>query len=94
MVAQKGEYLYISRLSITFMISTVLSAGDKTIYLKNFYVPGTQLVASGGLKYAYSRNGFATVTLNYLDDAYVEINPLRRIPEAVDGVDRNRSLFR
>ena len=68
---------------------------DKTIYLKNFYVPGTpQLVASGGLKYAYSRNGFATVTLNYLDDAYVEINPLRRIPEAVDGVDRNSSLFR
>ncbi|MFN8281053.1 MAG: hypothetical protein U0V49_12315 [Saprospiraceae bacterium] len=95
LVAQKGEYLYISRPQYYFYDQYSPSAGDKTIYLKNFYVPGTpQLVASGGLKYAYSRNGFATVTLNYLDDAYVEINPLRRIPEAVDGVDRNSSLFR
>jgi hypothetical protein len=66
-----------------------------TIYLKNFFVPGTpQTVGTLNLKYNFKRFGFATLNFSYVNRSYLEVNPLRRTSEATQGIDRDSDLFR
>lgn len=45
------------------------------------------------LKYNFKRNGFATLSFNYLSDQYLEPNPLRRVPQAVADLDPASTQF-
>ncbi len=93
-VGQKGEYYYSSRPTYYYYDQFSPSSGNKIIYLRNFYVPGTpQSVFSGSVKYSFTKSAFATLSINYLARSFVEINPLRRISEAVDGIEPNSQLF-
>ncbi|NOT36086.1 MAG: TonB-dependent receptor [Saprospiraceae bacterium] len=94
LVAQKGEYIYIDRPEYYIYDQFSTSQGKHLVYLNNFFVAGSpQTAASLGLKYEFVRYGSLRLTANYLADNYVEINPLRRIPEAVDGVERNSTAL-
>lgn len=89
-----GDHIYTSRPEMLLFDKFSASSGKHTIYLKNFYVPASAMQAGSiVLKYNFKRNGFATLSFNYLTDQYLEPNPLRRIPQAVADLDPNSIQF-
>ncbi len=89
-----GDYIYTGRPDFEIYDQYSLQSGKHTVYIKNFYVPGTpQLAGTTGLKYNFKSYGFATLNISYLDQNYVEVNPLRRTTVAVAGVERNSAKF-
>ncbi|MBK8955475.1 MAG: hypothetical protein IPM34_07965 [Saprospiraceae bacterium] len=80
----------------TLHINDKLSTATAThvIYIKNYKVHGSaESAASLGVFYDLPKSGFVTLTANFLDRQFLELNPLRRIAEAVDEVDRNSQQF-
>ncbi|MBP6521542.1 MAG: TonB-dependent receptor [Saprospiraceae bacterium] len=92
---QNNLAVYTSRPDFLIYDQFSKAASKYTIYLKNFFVPGTpQTVGTLNLKYNFKRFGFATLNFSYVDRSYLEVNPLRRTSEATQGIDRNTDLFR
>ncbi len=90
-----GEYIYISRPDFLIYDQFSHSVQQQTIYFKNFYVPGSpQTAVALGLKYNFKRNGFAELSVNYMDDMYIEANPLRRTEANTAFLLREDPLFR
>ncbi|MBK9017165.1 MAG: TonB-dependent receptor [Saprospiraceae bacterium] len=86
-VASVGEYIYTSRPNSIFVVDDDGVLQDRGIaYLKNFYVPSTpQTAYSGTLEYRSPNFWSASVTLNYFDRNYIDVNPYRRTTDAVFG---------
>src|SRR5690606_17254867 len=60
---------------------------NEVIYSKNFQLGGTpQTAATLGLNYRSPKYWFASVNVNYFDDMYLDINPIRRTWAAVEEV--------
>ena len=87
--ASLGYYYYSSRPQVTITVdnSSEVLAKDKEVYMKGYLIPGTpQTAATAGLKYNGAKYWFAGMNVNYVSDNYVDINPERRTPEAVEYV--------
>ncbi len=90
-----GDYIYTSRPELLIFDKFSNVSTKHLIYLKEFRVSGTpQTALSGGLKYELKKGGFFTLTASYVDQNYVDINPLRRVPEAVEDLDRASGQFK
>ena len=93
--ASLGQYIYDSR--PTAIISqdnnaTLLNDG-KTVYVKNFYVPGTpQKAGLIGLEYATPSELIIGVSGNYFSDFWLDFNPDRRSFEAIEVADINNAI--
>lgn len=95
-VAAVGQYTYVSRPQAkVYVDSERFPRGDsRTIYMKNFYVPGTpQQAYSFGLKYSGKEFWFASLNFNYFDDIWIDFNPIRRTEAAVADIPRDSELF-
>lgn len=58
-------------------------AEDRTLYIKNFYVPGPQQAYTVGLDYRSPKYWFVSLNVNYFRNIYLDFNPDRRTDEAV-----------
>ena len=76
-----GEYIHTSRPTATITLDNnagVLDEG-RTVYLNNFYVPGTpQTAGSIGLNYRSPKFWFINLNVNFFDRSYLDFNPDRR----------------
>lgn len=89
-----GDAIYTSRPEMLLFDKFSSSNAKHIIYLKNFYIPASAMQAGSlVLKYNFKRNGFATLSFNYLSDQYLEPNPLRRVPQAVADLDPASTQF-
>lgn len=89
-----GDHIYTSRPELLIFDKFSSAISRHTVYLKNFYVPGSaQQAFSGSIKYNFKSNGFAELSFNYLDKQYLDVNPLRRTSAAVEDIERDSELF-
>lgn len=92
---QVGDYIYSNRPTLLLFDQYSKAEASHLIYLKNFFIPGTpQIALTAGLKYNFKRNGFFGINVSYLDKSFVEVNPLKRIPETVGDLDRDGETFK
>jgi hypothetical protein len=94
-IAATGRYYYKSRQQAIITLDNDASMLDKAIvYAQNFRVGGTpQEAYSTGLSYRSPAAWFMSVTGNYFCRQWMEINPLRRTPQAVDQIDPRSALY-
>ncbi len=84
--ASLGQFIYNERPSAVISLdnSAELVAEDKTVYIKNFYVPSRpQNTGTLGLEYRTSNYMTFNVNVNYFDGIWMDFNPDRR---TIDGV--------
>ncbi len=95
-VAAIGEYIYTSRPNGIFIQDDDGIIRDRgTVFIKNFYVPGTpQTAASFGLDYRSPKFWSASVTVNYFDRNYIDFSPERRTADQVFGLDPEADLYK
>lgn len=86
-----GRYYYTStQNAVTTIDNTAAIASRDEVYAKNYYVGGTpQEAYSFGLYYRSPKFWSVSLTYNYFDAIYNEINPLRRTAAAVQGLEKN-----
>ena len=88
--AALGAYQYVSRPSVTITqdnLGAVLAA-NRTIYIKNFYIPSTpQTAAMFGFRYASPKYWFLGASVSYYDDIYIDFAPERRTAEILAGLE-------
>jgi hypothetical protein len=85
-VAAIGQYIYSSRPTATIINDNdpTIAVQDRTIYQKNFYIPGTpQTAYTAGLRYQGKKFWFANLNFNYFDNVWLDFNPNRRTEAAV-----------
>ena len=84
-----GVHIYDSRPEITITVDNIAQVlSERTAYLKNYRVGGyPQTAASAGVKYFSSKYIWGGFSVNFYDNAFVEINPDRRTPEGVANFD-------
>ncbi len=60
---------------------------DRTVYIKNYYVPGPQ--TAGSITLGYRMNGwFGNITGSFVGDNYLDFNPDRRTVNGVEPVSK------
>jgi len=92
---QVGDYIYSNRPTLLLYDQYSKAEASHLIYLKNFFIPGTpQIALTTGLKFNFKRNGFFGINVSYLDKSFVEVNPLKRIPETAGDLDRDGETFK
>lgn len=87
-----GAYQYVSRPRVTITKDNTgdIVASNKTIYVKNFYIPSTpQTAATFGFRYASPKYWFFGASVSYFDDIYIDLNPERRTAEMLLGLEPN-----
>ncbi|HOZ15286.1 MAG TPA: TonB-dependent receptor [Tenuifilaceae bacterium] len=88
--AALGTYQYTSRPNVTITkdnFGTVVAA-NRTIYIKNFYIPSTpQTAAMFGFRYASPKYWFLGASVSYYDDIYIDFAPERRTAEVLAGLE-------
>jgi len=87
-----GAYQYVSRPTVTITKDNTgaIVANNKTIYVKNFYIPSTpQTAATLGFRYASPKYWFFGATASYFDDIYIDFNPEIRTSEMLLGLEPN-----
>jgi hypothetical protein len=84
-VAAIGQYTYTNRPTVTSYLDNVAQRLEsETVYIKNFYVPGTpQTAYSLGLSYNSPKYWFANLNFNYYDNIWIDFNPSRRTLDAI-----------
>nr|HPQ22555.1 hypothetical protein [Saprospiraceae bacterium] len=85
-----GQYIYTSRPRATVYQdnSASVSVVRDPIYIKNYYVAsGPQNAASFTLRYNGKEYWWANLSFNIYGKSYLDINPERRIVEAVEFLD-------
>jgi hypothetical protein len=95
-VAAVGEYRYSSRPTATISQdnNAELLAEDLTIYAENYYVAnGPQKAYTLGLSYRSKNYWSFYLNFNYFDDVWIDFNPIRRTPEAVDLVEEGTAQW-
>ena len=90
-----GRYYYNSRQNATVTLDNDASVLSKdTVYSQNFRVGGTpQEAYSLGIYYRSPKFWSLSLTGNYFDQMWLDINPLRRTNTAVDGVGYKSDLW-
>ena len=90
-VAAIGQYTYDSRPELVITVDNdaeQIADGDETLYIKNFYVPGTpQQAYSLGIKYNSPKFWWVELNGNYFDDIYLDFHPARRVASAIGNLD-------
>ena len=86
--AAVGRYYYTSTQNAITTIDNDASIVSKdVIYAKDYYVGGTpQQAYSVGFNYRSPKFWSVSLTYNYFDEIYAEINPIRRTAKAVQGL--------
>lgn len=94
--ASAGNYRYISRQRVTVSLDNNEFLLDKMdIYSKNYRVGGSpQLVVGSAIQYRNSQALFAQINWNYLDQRWLEFNPVRRTYNAMQGVSYGSDLWK
>ena len=87
--ASVGRYYYNSRQhAVVTVDNTAEAITEATIYSKNFRIAGTpQEAYSLGVTYRSPKLWFASITGNYFDQMWLDINPLRRTYDATDNAN-------
>ncbi len=90
--AAVGRYYYNSRQEATVTLDNDASILTKDqIFSQNYRVPGTpQNAYSVGLSYRSPKFWFVSLSANYSDNSWLDINPIRRTYGAVEGLDINK----
>ena len=93
--ASISENIYTSRPHGFFIIDDDGQIRDRgTIYVKNFYVPGTpQTAASFGLDYRSPKFWSLSATVNYFNHNYIDFSPERRTEDAVFGLEKDSPFY-
>lgn len=88
-VAAMGQYIYTDRPDVAVYLDYLAEKiSDRTVYIKNFYVPnGPQSAYSFGVNYNSKDFWFVDLNFNYFDDIWIDFYPERRTSEAVALVD-------
>lgn len=86
--AAVGRYYYTSTQNAVTTIDNDASVVSRdVVYAKDYYIGGTpQEAYSFGLSYRSPKFWSVSITYNYFDAIYTEINPLRRTAAAVQGL--------
>jgi len=86
--AALGQYIYTSRPNVSVFIDNVAEElSSRTVYIKNFRIPGTpQNAYTIGLRYNSPKYWFATLNFNYFDNTWIDFYPERRTADAVSYV--------
>ena len=89
--AAVGRYYYTSNYkSITTIDNDASVVSEDEVYAKDYYVGGTpQQAFSVGLSYRSPKFWNVSLTYNYFDEIYADINPIRRTQKAVQGYALN-----
>lgn len=88
-VAALGQYIYTSRPSSVELFvennnEEQLQGSFSTVFMKNFNIPGTpQTAYSFGINYNSPDYWFVNLNMNYFDNVWIDIYPLRRTLEAI-----------
>ncbi|MCX8020751.1 MAG: Plug domain-containing protein [Chitinophagaceae bacterium] len=87
--AAVGRYYFNSRQEAIITLDNSASfLGKETIYNLNYRVPATpQEAYSFGFYYRSPKFWYLSLTANYFDQMWLDINPVRRTKPAVDGLD-------
>ena len=91
-----GRYYFDSRQDATITVDNNSSQLDvdmsrQTIFAKNFRIPSSpQEAYSLGFTYRSPKYWFLSLTVNYFDQMWLDFNPIRRTPNAVDGLDMTK----
>ncbi len=91
-----GNYYWDSRPLVTISVdnSSQIMALNDTVFVKGFLETGTpQTAFSAGLKYNAPKYWFIGANFNYIQDAFLSFNPVRRTSSAVEGVDVTSDLY-
>lgn len=94
--AAVGRYYFNSRQNATVTVDNNssqldVSQSNQTIYSQNYRVPSTpQEAYSLGLTYRSPNFWFVSLTGSYMDQMWLDFNPIRRTQAAVDGLDMNK----
>ncbi|MCX6209488.1 MAG: TonB-dependent receptor [Bacteroidetes bacterium] len=85
--AAVGRYYYTSNQnSVTTIDNDASIVSEDLVYAKGYYVGGTpQQAYSFGATYRSPKFWSVSLTYNYFDEIYAEVNPLRRTEKAVQG---------
>lgn len=90
LVAAIGEYVYTKRPKVDIILDNqaVPLVSDRTVYARNFFVPGTpQSAYALVLRYNSPKYWFLNVSANLFDRMYLDFNMDRRTLEAVSYED-------
>ncbi len=95
--ASVGRYYFDSRQNAVVTVDNNasqldVSQANQTIYSQDFRVPSTpQEAYSLGLNYRSPNFWFLTLTGSYMDQMWLDFNPIRRTRAAVDGLDMTKA---
>lgn len=87
--AAVGRYYYSSRQNaVVSLDNTAEILEEQTVYSENYRVASTpQEAYSLGITYRSPKFWFVSLTGNYFDQRWLDVNPIRRTSAAVDGID-------
>jgi hypothetical protein len=93
--AAVGRYYYNSRQNaITTLDNDASVLSKDLVYSQDYRVGGTpQEAYSLGITYRSPKYWFVSLTGNYFDQMWLDINPIRRTAAAVNGVTENSALW-
>lgn len=95
--ASLGTYIITNRPTVKIILDqdeTFIDEGS-TVYLRNFFEAGIpQTALSMGLSYRPRGYWFLNLNLNYYDHIYMGLNPDRRRPNAVNGIEEGSDLYK
>ncbi|HHM21736.1 MAG TPA: TonB-dependent receptor, partial [Bacteroidetes bacterium] len=94
--ASLSENIYTSRPQGFFVIDDDGRINNRgTIYIKNFFVPGTpQTAVSFGLDYRSPKFWSLSATVNYFNHNYIDFSPERRTADAVFGLEQDSPFYK
>lgn len=91
-----GYYYWDSRPLVNVSVdnSSEIIVENETVFAQGFLESGTpQSAGSVGLRYSAPKYWFAGANFNYIQDAFLSFNPVRRTADAVEGIDRESELY-
>jgi hypothetical protein len=93
--AAYGKYVYTSRPNGIFIQDDDGLIRDRgTIFIKNFFVPGSpQTAGSLGVDYRSPKFWSASITVNYFDRNYIDFSPERRTADQVFGLSQDSEIY-
>ena len=95
-IASIGQAFYTNTPSVSIYQDNdpTLKATPRNVYLKNYYLAnGPQSIYSFNVNYRPRNYWNGSISFNYADRSYVDVNPDRRTQEAIDLVPKNSALW-
>jgi hypothetical protein len=91
-----GKHIYINRPTLYLapdnVENLVLNAGE--IYMKNYYVPRVpQTAGTFSVRYESRKFWSATMSVNYMDQLWYAVDPVRHTARFVDGLEQGSAVW-